>query len=82
MKEQAATSKRTSQSSLLSSLRFLEEAGEVPVEDRLAPIAAWLKARPEAKIVVVGHSGVFDKLLLGQNMDNCSLVEDDLGKWP
>jgi broad specificity phosphatase PhoE len=52
----------------------------VPVEDRLAPLAKFLKSRPEARVVVVGHSGVFDKLL-GRDMGNCELVEDDLSKW-
>jgi len=49
----------------------------LPAEDRIAPLAAWLKERPEAAIVVVGHSGVFDKLL-GLNMANCELVEHTL----
>ena len=51
-----------------------------PVEDRLAAIATWLKGRPEQRIVVVGHSGVFDKLI-GRDMKNCELLEDDLAKW-
>ena len=51
-----------------------------PIEERLAPLAAWLKARPEARVIVVGHSGVFDKLV-GREMQNCELLEDDLGKW-
>ena len=37
-------------------------------------------ARPEARVVVVGHSGVFDKLI-GRDMGNCELIEDDLSKW-
>jgi len=52
-----------------------------PVEARLAPLAAWLKARPEARVVVVGHSGAFDKLV-GKEMKNCELLEDsELPKW-
>lgn len=43
-----------------------------PVEERLAPVASWLKARPEKVIAVVGHSGVFDKLL-GKDMKNCEV---------
>lgn len=39
----------------------------VPAEERVASVAAWLKARPEARVVVVGHSGVFDKML-GRDM--------------
>ncbi len=50
------------------------------VEERLQPVAAWLKSRPEKMIVVVGHSGVFDKLI-GKDMKNCELLEDDLSKW-
>ena len=50
------------------------------VEERLQPVAAWLKSRPEKVIVVVGHSGVFDKLI-GKDMKNCELLEDDLSKW-
>ena len=46
-------------------------------EERIEPLAAWLKARPEQTIVVVGHSGVFDKLL-GKQMGNCELVEHAL----
>ena len=54
----------------------------VPVEERLASVAAWLKTGlPEARIVVVGHSGVFDKLI-GRDMANCELLEDDLARWP
>lgn len=46
----------------------------VPIEERLAPLAAWLKARPEERVVVVGHSGVFDKLV-GRDMGNwCARV--------
>lgn len=45
----------------------------VAVEERLAPLAAWLKARPEARVVVVGHSGVFDKLI-GRDMGNWYVV--------
>ena len=52
-----------------------------PVEERLAPLAAYLKALPHERVVVVGHSGVFDKLV-GKDMANCELLEDDLGKWP
>ena len=52
----------------------------VPIEERLAPLAAFLKARTEARVVVVGHSGVFDKLI-GRDMGNCELIEDDLSKW-
>ena len=48
-----------------------------PAEARIAPLAAWLKERPEASVVFVGHSGVFDKLL-GLNMANCELVEHTL----
>ena len=48
-----------------------------PAEERIAPLAAWLKERPESKVVFVGHSGVFDKLL-GLNMANCELVEHTL----
>jgi broad specificity phosphatase PhoE len=43
-----------------------------PVEERLQPMATWLKARPEQTIVVVGHSGVFDKLI-GKDMKNCEV---------
>jgi broad specificity phosphatase PhoE len=46
----------------------------VEVTERISPLAEFLKARPEERIVVVGHSGVFDKLL-GINMGNCELVE-------
>jgi len=46
----------------------------VEVTERIAPLAAWLKALPEERVVVVGHSGVFDKLL-GLQMKNCELVE-------
>ena len=53
----------------------------LPVEERLEPLAKFLKSRPEARVVVVGHSGVFDKLL-GRDMGNCELLEDDLSKWP
>ena len=63
----------------------------VPVEDRVAPIAKWLLGLaaaaaeqegggPPKNIVVVGHSGVFDKLL-GVDMGNCELIENDLAKW-
>ena len=40
---------RTTQSSLLSSLRFLEEAGEVPEKERLSADPALANAAKEAK---------------------------------
>ncbi|KAL3895795.1 MAG: hypothetical protein SGPRY_013424, partial [Prymnesium sp.] len=49
----------------------------VPVEERLEPLKAWLKALPHERVVVVGHSMVFDKLL-GLSMANCELVQHDL----
>lgn len=52
----------------------------VPVEERLASVAKWLKGLSGGRIVVVGHSGVFDKLL-GVDMANCELIENDLAKW-
>lgn len=48
-----------------------------PVEARLEPLAAWLRALPYERIVVVGHSQVFDRLL-GVQMANCQLVEHEL----
>jgi len=48
-----------------------------PVEERLDGLKAWLQALPESRVVVVGHSGVFDRLL-GMQMQNCQLVEHDL----
>jgi len=42
-------------------------------EARLAPFRIWLKSLPEGDIVVVGHSGFFDKFL-GVQMDNCELL--------
>eukprot|EP00933_Yihiella_yeosuensis_P008119 TRINITY_DN113437_c0_g1_i1.p1 TRINITY_DN113437_c0_g1~~TRINITY_DN113437_c0_g1_i1.p1 ORF type:complete len:213 (-),score=50.39 TRINITY_DN113437_c0_g1_i1:186-824(-) len=47
------------------------------VEERLESLKAWLKALPYERVVVVSHSGVFDKLL-GKNMKNCELVEHEL----
>jgi hypothetical protein len=44
------------------------------VTERIQPLAEWLKALPDERVVVVGHSGVFDKLL-GLQMKNCELVE-------
>ena len=35
----------------------------VDVAERIGPLAAWLNQLPEQRVVVVGHSGVFDKLL-------------------
>ena len=52
----------------------------VPIEERLEALAQWLKARPEGTVAVVGHSGVFDKLV-GKDMKNCELLEDDLSRW-
>jgi broad specificity phosphatase PhoE len=46
----------------------------VEVTERIQPLAEWLKALPDERVVVVGHSGVFDKLL-GLQMKNCELVE-------
>ena len=46
----------------------------VEVTERIAPLRAMLTARPEPRVVMVGHSGVFDKLL-GIQMRNCELVE-------
>ena len=46
--------------------------------ERIPLFAAWLRALPDERVVVVGHSGVFDKLL-GKQMRNCELVEHDLG---
>ena len=51
-----------------------------PIEERLAPLAAMLKGLDAERVVVVGHSGVFDKLV-GKDMKNCELLEDDLAKW-
>jgi len=51
----------------------------VEVTERIAPLAAWLKSLPEERVVVVGHSGVFDKLL-GLQMKNCELVEHELSE--
>jgi broad specificity phosphatase PhoE len=48
-----------------------------PVEERLDGIKAWLKSLPHERVVVVGHSGVFDRLL-GLQMANCQLVEHEL----
>ncbi|KAL1521486.1 hypothetical protein AB1Y20_021148 [Prymnesium parvum] len=45
-----------------------------PIEERLEPLATWLKSLPHERVVVVGHSMVFDKLL-GRAMGNCELVE-------
>lgn len=45
-----------------------------PIGERLGPLKAWLQALPHDRVVVVGHSGVFDKLL-GLQMGNCELVE-------
>ena len=36
--------------------------------------------REGERVVVVGHSGFFDKLI-GKDMKNCELLEDDLAKW-
>ena len=52
----------------------------MPIEERLEALAQWLKARPEGTVAVVGHSGVFDKLV-GKDMKNCELLEDDLSRW-
>ena len=49
----------------------------VEVTERIQPLAEWLKALPDERVVVVGHSGVFDKLL-GLQMKNCELVEHEL----
>ena len=46
----------------------------LPIEARLEPLLAFLKARTEQTVVVVGHSMVFDRLL-GKQMKNCELVE-------
>ena len=46
----------------------------LPVEERLGPLRDFLLLRPEATVVVVGHSMVFDRLL-GKQMKNCELVE-------
>ena len=46
----------------------------VGVTERIAPLAEWLKSLPHERVVVVGHSGVFDKLL-GKQMKNCEIVE-------
>lgn len=47
------------------------------VEERLEPLKSWLKSLPYNKVVVVGHSMVFDRLL-GQSMGNCELLEHGL----
>ena len=46
----------------------------IEVTERIAPLKAWLQSLSAKRVVVVGHSGVFDKLL-GKNMKNCELVE-------
>lgn len=47
----------------------------VPIEERLQPLALWLKARPEATVAIVGHSGVFDKLI-GKDVSACYPIGD------
>jgi broad specificity phosphatase PhoE len=49
----------------------------LPVEARLESLASWLRALPYERVVVVGHSAVFDRLL-GLQMANCQLVEHAL----
>ncbi|KAK3281413.1 hypothetical protein CYMTET_10796 [Cymbomonas tetramitiformis] len=48
-----------------------------PVEERLETFKIWLRSLPYEKIVVVGHSGVFDKLL-GRNMSNCEIISMEI----
>lgn len=49
----------------------------LPVEARLDGLRRWLKTLPHERVVVVGHSNVFDRLL-GVQMANCQLVEHEL----
>ena len=49
-----------------------------PVEERLEPFMASLRARPEnEKVAVVGHSGVMERLL-GTFPGNCEVIEKEI----
>jgi broad specificity phosphatase PhoE len=49
-----------------------------PVEERLAAAVAWLRMLEEPRVLVVGHSGVLDRIL-GRGTLNCERVQHDLG---
>jgi broad specificity phosphatase PhoE len=49
-----------------------------PVEERLAAALAWLRELEEPRVLVVGHSGVLDRIT-GRGTRNCQLLEHDLG---
>lgn len=43
-------------------------------EDRLHAFRGWLRALPEGRVLVVGHSGFFNRLL-GAKLGNCKVTE-------
>ena len=54
----------------------------VPIEQRLAQFKDWLLSlSSEKQVVVVGHSGVFDKLV-GLDMGNCEIVRVEAEDLP
>jgi len=74
------TAMREGDNWVLGSADVLGGAGyyhPLAVEARLEPLRHWLKGLPFERVVVVGHSNVFDRLL-GLQMANCQLVEHDL----
>lgn len=50
-----------------------------PVEERLAAALAWLRGLEEPRVLVVGHSGVLDRIT-GRGTRNCELLQHDLGR--
>lgn len=48
-----------------------------PAEERLDDLIAWLGSLPEPRVCVVGHSGVFERIL-GIFPANCQLIEKEI----
>ena len=48
-----------------------------PVEERLGPFMASLRSRPEARVAVMGHSGVMERMF-GTFPGNCEVLEKEV----